>query len=57
MGDFKQHDNSTLETMLNVHSIKMELDGREILEVDVLANIYKVDGVDLLKDYRQNLGI
>lgn len=57
MGDFKQHDNSTLETMLNVHAIKMELNGEEIIEVDVLANIYKVNGVDMLTQYRNNLGI
>jgi P2 family phage contractile tail tube protein len=57
LGNFKQHDNVELESNLNVYYFKMEINGEEIAECDVLANIYKVNGVDLLSSYRQNLGI
>jgi P2 family phage contractile tail tube protein len=57
LGNFKQHDNAELESVFNVTYCKMVIDGAEIVEVDVLANIYKVDGVDQLAQYRANLGI
>jgi len=57
MGNFKQHENVELETNLSVTYCKLEIDGSVILEIDVLANIYKVDGVDILAQYRANLGI
>lgn len=56
-GAFKQHDNVELENTLNVSYIKLEIAGSVIYEVDVLANIYRVDGVDIMATYRSNLGI
>ncbi len=56
-GNFKQHEDVTLESNLTVSYVKIEENGVEIFELDVLANIYKVDGVDLLADYRANLGL
>lgn len=56
-GAFKQHDNVELENMLNVTYIKLEIKGEEIFMVDVLANIYRVGGEDILATYRANLGI
>lgn len=57
MGNFKQHDNVELESNLSVYYVKLEVDGSPIVELDVLANIFKVDGVDVLAQYRANLGI
>jgi P2 family phage contractile tail tube protein len=57
LGNFKQHDNVELESNLNVTYCKLVIDGTEVLEVDVLANIHKVNGVDILAKYRANLGI
>jgi hypothetical protein len=57
LGNFKQHDNVEVETNLNVYYAKVELNGEEIIEVDVLSNTYKVNGVDLLATYKSNLGI
>ena len=57
MGNFKQHDNVELESNLSVYYCKLEIDGNPIIEVDVTANIFKVDGVDVLAQYRANLGI
>jgi hypothetical protein len=57
LGNFKQHDNVELENMFNVYYFKMEIDSEEIIEVNVLSNIYKVNGVDQFAQYRANLGI
>lgn len=56
-GTFKQQENVELESMMTVNSFKIEIGGEEKVEFDVLANIYKVDGVDQLAQYRANLGI
>lgn len=56
LGNFKQHDNVELETSLNVTYAKLEINGEAIYEVDILANIYRVDGVDILATYRNNIG-
>lgn len=56
-GNFKQHENVPLESMLTVTAVKLEINGVPQYEIDVLANIYKVDGVDILANYRANLGI
>lgn len=36
--------------------IKQVVDGNDVLEVDAMANIYKVNGVDKLDLYRTNIG-
>lgn len=56
-GNFKQHDNVEVESNLSVTYCKLVINGEEITEIDVLANIYKVNGEDLLANYRANLGI
>jgi len=56
LGSFKQHDNVELEQMFTVTYFKLEVGGDPITEVDVLNNIYRVDGVDLLATFRANLG-
>lgn len=57
LGNFKQQDNVELESNLNVTYCKLVIDGTEVLEIDVLANIHKVNGTDILAKYRANLGI
>lgn len=56
-GNFKQHEGVTLESMLTVTAVKLEINGAPQYEIDVLANIYKVNGTDILANYRANLGI
>lgn len=55
-GTFKQHDNAELESTLNVIYYKLVIDGKDIVEIDVMSNIYKVNGVDVLATYRANIG-
>lgn len=57
MGTFKPSDNAEFPSAMAVDYVKVEYDGDTILEIDVLNNICIVDGVDLLEEYRANLGI
>jgi uncharacterized protein len=56
-GSMKQHDNVEMETMLNVTYVKITIGTEVIMEYDALNSIYIVDGVDLMAQYRANLGI
>lgn len=56
MGNFKQHDNVELETNLAVYYVKQEINGEPIVELDAMSNIFKVDGVDMLAQYKANTG-
>jgi P2 family phage contractile tail tube protein len=56
-GNFKAKSNPELETNLACTYIKLEINGVEQYELDFEAMIYKVDGVDLMAQYRANLGI
>lgn len=54
---FKQLDPSEQASEMNVTYCKIEINGEEIIELDILNNIYKVKGVDKLANYRANLGL
>jgi P2 family phage contractile tail tube protein len=53
----KAQDNSEMEHELSITRYKLEIDGTTICEVDVMANIYRTAEVDVLANYRSNLGI
>lgn len=53
---FKPHDNVEREDELNVTAYTLIIDGEEIIHVDVLNNIWRVNGVDMLSAYRANIG-
>ena len=56
VGTFKPHDNVELPSAFSATYIKQVIDGEDVLELDYLANIYKVGGEDLLQQYRANIG-
>jgi len=56
LGNFKQHENVELESMINVTSVRMEIDGSELIYIDVFSNTYKVNGIDIASTYRENIG-
>lgn len=56
-GSYKPKEDTEVESVFSTLYYKEEVDGETIVELDVLNNIYKVDGVDLLAERRQNLGI
>lgn len=55
-GNFKAGDNAEFETDFTATYMKIEENGVTVLEFDAVNNIYFVDGVDLLKEYRENIG-
>lgn len=57
LGGFTPRENTELELELNVTFLKVLVDGVERLEVDVMNNVYKVNGQDILQQFRANLGV
>ena len=55
-GVYKQNEAVNLETDLSIHYLKIVHAGVTILEVDVMNNIYKAEGQDLLESYKLNVG-
>ena len=56
LGTIKPHDNAEYETTMSVTYAKLVVDSIDIFEIDVLENIYKVNAVDTLKNFRKNIG-
>jgi P2 family phage contractile tail tube protein len=56
-GTFKQNAFEGKETDLNVTYYRLRINGFDLVEIDALNNIYKVNGVDKLANFRANLGI
>ncbi len=55
-GTWKAGDPVERESELAVSYYKLSIDGKDVVEVDFYANIYKVDGVDVVAQFNQNLG-
>ncbi|OLZ70651.1 phage major tail tube protein, partial [Chromobacterium violaceum] len=56
LGTFKQHDNAEFASSFTATYIKQVVDGEEMLELDYMANIFRVGGEDMLSIYRSNIG-
>ena len=56
LGTFKQHENVDVSAAFSCTYVKQVIDGKEVLELDVLANIFRVGGEDKLATYRRNIG-
>ena len=56
VGNLTVSDSSETESEFEVVYMKIELDGKERIEIDKYNYIYKVDGVDYLAGVRANLG-
>ena len=56
LGTIKPGDNAEYETTMSVTYAKLVVDGADIFEIDVLENIYKVNGVDILSTFKANIG-
>lgn len=53
----KPNDNAEIEISYTITSYRLEIGGSIVYDIDVYANKFIVDGVDLLGDYRSNLGL
>ncbi|AOZ50886.1 phage major tail tube protein [Chromobacterium vaccinii] len=56
LGTFKQHENADFSSAFTATYVKQVVDGEDILELDYMANIFRVGGSDMLELYRQNIG-
>lgn len=56
LGSLKQHESLQPESTLAVYYLKVVADGAEIVEVDVMNNIFKVAEEDVLSQYRRLIG-
>ncbi|MDD7568293.1 MAG: phage major tail tube protein [[Actinobacillus] rossii] len=55
-GSLKNKEATEHSDTFQVYSIKQMVDGKEILFIDVFANIFRVNGQDVLQKYRTNIG-
>ncbi len=53
---FKQHENVDTTSTITVYHSELFIAGAQIHLYDVLANIYVVNGIDQLAQFRSNLG-
>jgi len=56
-GGFSQKADVEVESQLAVNYYKLEVDMEEIIEIDTINNIFKIDGKDVMAERRANLGI
>lgn len=56
LGTFKQHENPDFSSSFSCTYVKQVVDGEDLLELDYLANIFRVGGIDQLSNYRSNIG-
>ncbi len=56
LGSYRQHENAEFSSGFNAIYVRQLVDGDEVLELDYMSNIFRVDGEDVLEDYRNNIG-
>lgn len=56
LGYYKQHENAEFSSSFSATYIRQVVAGTDVLELDYLANIFKVAGEDLMATFRENLG-
>lgn len=56
LGSYKPRDPSKYETPFSAIYVRQLLNGEEVVLLDYLANIFRVNGEDQLAKYRRNIG-
>ena len=56
LGTFKPKEKSEHSTMFQAHEVRAVADGREMLYYNAFTNTYRVNGTDVLAQYRRNVG-
>lgn len=56
LGTFTAGAGQEPEQELSTTYLKLTIDGKEKVEIDVHENVWRVDGKDVLETYRKNLG-
>lgn len=56
-GNAKVGDKSTVKARVSLSYYKLVVDGQTVIEIDALAMVYIVNGVDMLADQRKAIGL
>ena len=56
LGSFKPKEKAEYATEFTTSEVRMVIDGRETLYYNALKNVYRVNGVDALGQFRKNIG-
>lgn len=56
LGIYKPHNNATFTSTFTATYIKQVIDDKEVLELDYMANIFKVEDEDMLENYLKHIG-
>lgn len=56
LGTYKPRDPTKFETPFSATYVRQLLNGEEVVQLDYLANIFRVNGDDQLAKYRRNIG-
>lgn len=57
LGEFKQGESSQTKYSMTCVYYRLTIDGEDVIEIDIINMIYKVNGVDLLEQARQAIGL
>lgn len=57
LGTLKKGEDTETETKIDLTYIKEVVNGEEIVELDIVNNIFRIGGQDMLAKYRKNLGL
>ncbi len=57
LGTINPRENPEIQSTFNCTYVRVEWNGRTIFELDILSNILKIDGVDILAEYNKNIGL
>lgn len=56
-GTAKKGEDTTIKVTSELSYYRLTIDGKDIVEIDVMNLVYKVNGVDLYADHRAALGL
>ena len=56
LGTFKPKEKSKHSTTFQAHEVRAVADGREMLYYNAFTNTYRVNGTDVMAQYRRNVG-
>lgn len=56
-GDFKQGEDTETKVSTDCTYYKLSIDGKELIEIDTINMVEKVNGVDLLAAHRKAIGL
>ncbi len=56
-GDAEPGKDTEFKTKSTLTYYKLNINGQDVVEIDVVNMIYKIDGVDRLAEHRKNIGL